>query len=159
MSYYLVAEYNKDYIFKYGSYNLDDVFNYANKNTKLLTNSKILEYHLQGYEFYFEVRDNHFFIYNKPREIVEPIKNAFANYGWEIHDIIMQLEEIEFREIQTFQLENEYREELLKRKEEVLKQFKYYQELYCKLYNVYGINGNKKVDKSDYLFSIINYFQ
>jgi hypothetical protein len=132
--------------FIYGSIDLDNIRSYINEN-KLEEDYKIFSYILQENDNYCEVRNEHLFIYNKSQDIVKPIQENFYKYSWLVDNIIEKLRDIDFRESHTFNPENEYKEELLKKQEYVKKNAEYYDEEYDKLYEVYGICGNKIDDK------------
>jgi hypothetical protein len=90
MSYYLVCEKktikdNTRFNFIYGSHILEEVLSYVNNNS---IDVSIYEYILQDNECYCEVRNyNHFFVYNKSREIIQSIKEQMGFYEQQINDL------------------------------------------------------------------------
>lgn len=158
MAYYLVVNpINTNYKFIYGSENLDNIIKYINENK--LTDTKILQYHLQGHEFYFEIRNEHFYIYNNSPEVVKPIQENVYKYGKMLDDIIEDLMELEFEERYSRIRDNENREELLNKKKVIEEKDEYYWNKYQDLYEAYGVAGDRKIKENDYKFTVINYFQ
>lgn len=162
MSYYLVCNKNLHnnntykYNFIYGSESLDDIFDYINIHK--LQNISIYEYKLQGYECYFEVRNNnHFFVYNQPPEIVKPIQEKLGIYNDKVWELMDDLHELEFEEAYTLTINNHKKKEILNEIKYAKEQFHYYGVEYSKLYEVYGVAGNRKVD-DNYKFREIRYF-
>jgi hypothetical protein len=137
MSYYLVSI--KDNItrcsnFIYGSDILEEVLSYVNENPIRDVDVSIYEYILQDNECYCEVRNhNHFFVYNKSREIVESIREQMGFYEQQIIDYI------DYNDDNT----------LLDKLENAKEQWKRLANIYDSLYEVYGsTTGSQNIDSN-----------
>jgi hypothetical protein len=147
MSYYLVCEKktikdNTRFNFIYGSDILEEVLSYVNDNS---IDISIYEYILQDNECYCEVRNyNHFFVYNKSREIIQSIREQMGFYEQQIKDFN---DEIHIDDIT-----------LLDKLENAKKQWKKVADIYDSLYEVYGsTTGSQNID-SNSKFREIKYY-